>query len=564
MRNPHASPSFESPVGLPNALERARRVLIVRRLPIFASCWLGAMLVWMGVMYWERLVTISQASVLLFFQTSALVLTMLAGRRDPTGPLVRSCVTTTVVLLGLSTTILFERIGGNGDILAFVLLTLYLSSALFFGWGWRPAIGVWVMTVAPWALAIPRLRFFLPTPELGAAIAIGSMVCLALAEATARSFGVAFERGEREAVANRALAASHDAYRDLAENASDLIYTHDLAGRLTYINEAFARFSGRTPDDLVGHTCHELMATHPDAPDLRAVLARAAAGEVLPPVILPVRLRDGLRWLECAVSTMRDPNGIVIGLRGIARDVTARRSAEEQLRTSLVELRRSEEMLRLLARRQATIREEERKRIGFSLHDDVCQELVGLGIVLESLRRRVTDVAPTQGNALAQIGRYLNEVAEHLRGLAHDLRPFLLRDLGLEGSLRSLADGMSSDTTRVVISFPAPVPRLDEDVEIGVYRIAQEALTNAARHAQASTIAVMLTVDGDTLRLEVSDDGRGFSADEEQRQPHLGLVAMQERALALGGRVGVTSAPGHGTTVDLACPIAEPLRATGG
>jgi signal transduction histidine kinase len=116
----------------------------------------------------------------------------------------------------------------------------------------------------------------------------------------------------------------------------------------------------------------------------------------------------------------------------------------------------------------------------------------------------------------------------------------------------------------VVISFPAPVPRLDEDVEIGVYRIAQEALTNAARHAQASTIAVMLTVDGDTLRLEVSDDGRGFSADEEQRQPHLGLVAMQERALALGGRVGVTSAPGHGTTVDLACPIAEPLRATGG
>ena len=81
MRNPHASPSFESPVGLPNALERARRVLIVRRLPIFASCWLVTMLVWMGVMYWERLVTISQASVLLFFQTSALVLTMLAGRR---------------------------------------------------------------------------------------------------------------------------------------------------------------------------------------------------------------------------------------------------------------------------------------------------------------------------------------------------------------------------------------------------------------------------------------------------------------------------------------------------
>src|SRR5437016_1785864 len=122
MRDPHASPSFENPVGLPDALAQARCVLIVRRLPIFASCWL---------------------------------VTMLAGRRDPAGPLVRSCVTMTVVLLGLSTTILFGRIGGNGDILAFVLLTLYLSSSLFFAWGWRPAIGVWVMTVALWALAIP-------------------------------------------------------------------------------------------------------------------------------------------------------------------------------------------------------------------------------------------------------------------------------------------------------------------------------------------------------------------------------------------------------------------------
>ncbi|HEY2389200.1 MAG TPA: PAS domain-containing sensor histidine kinase [Candidatus Binatia bacterium] len=563
MQDPTVPPPLDHPARAPETLERARRALIVRRLPIFASCWLATMVVWMGVMSWEGLVTVLQAAVLLLFQTGVLAATLRLGRRDPGAALVRPCVTTGLVLLGLSTAVLFARVGGNGDILAFVLLTLYLSSALFFSWGWRPALGVWVITVAVWAAAIPRLHFFLPTPELGAAIAIGSLVCLALAELTARTFGVSFRRGEREASATRALAASHDAYRDLAENASDLIYTHDLTGRLTYINEAFARFAGRPADDLIGHYCQELMARHPDAPDLGAILARAAAGDVPPPVLLPVRLRDGVRWLECAVSAIEDPNGTAVGLRGIARDVTARRSAEEQLRASLVELRRSEEMLRLLARRQASIREEERKRIGFSLHDDVCQELVGLGIVLESLRRRVADVSPTQGNALAQIGRYLNEVAEHLRGLAHDLRPFLLRDLGLEGSLRSLADGMSSGSTRVVVSFPAPVPRLDEEVEIGVYRIAQEALTNAARHAQATTITVVMTVDGDTLRLEVSDDGCGFVADDE-RQSHLGLVAMQERALALGGRVGVTSAPGHGTTVDLACPIAEPLRATGG
>src|SRR6185503_15261055 len=98
---------------------------------------------------------------------------------------------------------------------------------------------------------------------------------------------------------------------------------------------------------------------------------------------------------------------------------------------------------------------------GFDLHDDVCQELVGIGIMLESLRRRLGDTSDGPAG-LSQIGRYLNEVVEHLRGVAHDLQPLLLRDLGLEGSLRSLAEGMSLPTTRVITCFAAPVPRLEE------------------------------------------------------------------------------------------------------
>jgi len=555
--------SVEAPTAS-NALERARRRLVVRRLPLFAVCWLGTVFIWMAVLLAERLATVPLTVPLPLFQACALGLALAAVRRDPAGKWVRVWVAATVVLLGLSVTVLFATVRGDGDMLAFVLLTLYLSSALFFAWGWRIELAVWVATVVPWALAIPWLQFFLPPLELITAIGIGSMVCLAIAEVSARSFGVVFERGERAGVASQALAASRDAYRDLAENATDLIYTHDLQGRLTYVNAAFLRYAHGPAEAIVGRTCHELMAQHPDAPDLDAIIRRVAVGEVPPPVLLPVEAPKGLRWLECAITAIRDPGGTVVGVRGIARDVTARHTVEEQLRASLVELRQNEEMLRLLARRQSTIREEERKRISFNLHDDVCQELVGLGIVLESMRRRLVDVVPAQANGLAQIGRYLNEVAEHLRGLAHDLRPFLLRDLGLEGSVRSLVDGLSSETMRVVVTFPAPIPRLDEDVEIGVYRIAQEALANATRHAHATSIAVTLTVDETTLRLEVCDDGRGFAAADQRRQPRLGLVGMQERALALGGRVAVISTPGRGTTVDLECPIAEPLRATAG
>jgi PAS domain S-box-containing protein len=595
---------------------------------------------------------------------------------------------TACVLLGQSSTVLFAVHRGNGDMLAFVLLTLYLAAALFFAWGWRAELVVWMATVVPWVLAHPYLRFYLPTLELWTAIVIGSSVCLALAEGAARSFGTAFGRGRRAQAATDALAASRDAYRDLAENASDLIYTHDLDGRLTYVNEAFARFAGLPATELIGRRTMELILDHPATPDVPGLIARVAAGETLAPQLLPVGGGErGIRWIECAVTGIRGGDGRVIGLRGIARDVservrtvdalraseeryrgmvesqhdliarfdrggrftfvndayckkygrrreelvghdlimmvheddvtavreslrkldapphrtwvdtrivtpagvrwiawegcgikdergrmveiqcvgrdvTDRRATEEALRASLAELRRSEEKLRLLAQRRAVIREEERKRLGFDLHDDVCQELVGIGILVESVRRQIAPLAASAAAGLEHVAGYLNEVVEHLRLLAHDLRPLLLRDLGLEGSLRSLAEGMASARTRVVATFPAPVPRLEETVEIGVYRIAQEAVTNALRHAAARSVVVTLAAAADTLTLEVRDDGRGFEPDDRQRPNRLGLVGMEERALALGGHIEVCSQPGKGTTVRLECPLAARVPAS--
>jgi len=107
----------------------------------------------------------------------------------------------------------------------------------------------------------------------------------------------------------------------------------------------------------------------------------------------------------------------------------------------------------------------------------------------------------------------------------------------------------------VVAVFPTSIPRLREELEIGVYRIAQEALTNAVRHSGAQAIQLTLAADDGTLRLEIADDGCGFAPDARRGTEALGLVGMEERALALGGRLDLRSAPGEGTRIRLECPL---------
>jgi two-component system NarL family sensor kinase len=274
------------------------------------------------------------------------------------------------------------------------------------------------------------------------------------------------------------------------------------------------------------------------------------------------RTPQGLRWISWEVCSIEDHHGAIVESQAVGRDITERKQAEEALRASLEELRRSEERLRLLAQRQVIIREEERKRLGFDLHDDVCQELVGVAILVESLRRRLAPLPASANEELDRIVRYLNEMVEHLRVLARELRPMLLHDLGLEGSLQSLADGMSSAATRVGVEFATPIPRLDEEAELAVYRIVQEALANAVRHAAARAVVVTLAVTEGRLRLEVRDDGCGFTPATRERSDALGLVSMEERALALGGRFELSSAPGAGTVVRLECPVEVRTSAT--
>ena len=191
--------------------------------------------------------------------------------------------------------------------------------------------------------------------------------------------------------------------------------------------------------------------------------------------------------------------------------------------------------------------EEERARVARDLHDEVNQSLTGLLLRLEAAR----EAAPPELEAeLAETKALANQAMRELLSLARQLRPTALDDLGLAAAVAGQVEQVSrSGAISAELVEEGDFSDLDDDVQLVVYRVAQEALSNAARHSEAGRIEVGLRRAGDGVELDVADDGRGFAFDESERG--LGIAGMRERALLLGGELTIESRPGRGTTVRL-------------
>jgi len=193
----------------------------------------------------------------------------------------------------------------------------------------------------------------------------------------------------------------------------------------------------------------------------------------------------------------------------------------------------------------------ERRRIAADLHDEVGQRLTALLLRLDRLRRLPPAEAAAEFDATAEAMKATLEV---VRGLARRLRPEVLDELGLVPALRSLCDRIEKSTGLIVRrSLDPDLPPLSPDAELVAYRVAQEALTNAVRHAGADAAHVRLAADGDGVELVVSDDGVGVSGAAAEDSAG-GIRGMRERALLIGGRLEVAPAPGGGTAVRLHVP----------
>ena len=221
------------------------------------------------------------------------------------------------------------------------------------------------------------------------------------------------------------------------------------------------------------------------------------------------------------------------------------------------------EALRALAARLESVREEERTRISREIHDELGQVLTGIRMDLDRLNERLgkTSLSETERQPLDSKVQSVRALADRAldtsRRISRQLRPSVLDVLGLRASVEWQLEEFEARTgisSELVVE--GDVAGVDEQMSTTLFRILQEALTNVARHAQATSVTVRLGVEHDVVALEVMDNGCGFEPQHRPNPASLGLLGMRERALAVGGQASITSGPGRGTIVTVSLPVA--------
>jgi signal transduction histidine kinase len=244
----------------------------------------------------------------------------------------------------------------------------------------------------------------------------------------------------------------------------------------------------------------------------------------------------------------------------LEQEIVQRKAVEAALKKSerhysqlLAQSNRLQEQLRQLSRQILLAQENERREISRELHDVIAQTLTGINIRLAALKKEAAVNTKGLDRNITRTQRLVEKSVDIVHQFARELRPAVLDDLGLIPALHSFAKSFSKRTRiRVHLKVFAGVEQLDNNKRTILYRVAQEALTNVARHAQASRVEVSIQKLPDCICMKIKDDGKSFQLERAlnvRGGKHLGLLGMRERLEMVGGHFGVESAPGKGTTI---------------
>jgi len=344
-----------------------------------------------------------------------------------------------------------------------------------------------------------------------------------------------------------ALRASEQHYRRLVEILPDAVALIDKQFRLAGLNQRAAAMLGYAgPVELLGKSVFDLIQTKDHdrfRADIRKALKTGAAGSA---EYVFFRREGRSMPVEMSVALSTAPDGESLGWVIVARDVTESKRAEEELRR--------------LPRRITEAQEAERLRVARELHDGVNQVIASATMRLRRVQDTLSAQNPAASELLSRCHKLLVQALEETRRIARNLRPNDLDELGLSAACRNLCKELQARTGLVVkCQFTRFDRFLPPMVDLGLFRIVQEALNNVEKHACAKLVRLRIAIQRQAIVLKIQDDGRGFDPATPRAakgaEGGIGLSSLRERASALGGTCELVSNPRQGTAITVRVPL---------
>jgi PAS domain S-box-containing protein len=361
-----------------------------------------------------------------------------------------------------------------------------------------------------------------------------------------------------------ALRLSEERFRLLVEGVEDYaIYSMDPQGLITSWNAGAHRIKGYTAQEIIGQNFSRFYTPEDVKQNLPAKVLQSArdtghyVGEGW-------RVRkDGSRfWSNVVVTALRDDTGNIIGFSKITRDTTERKVLMDRIQQHAEDLEKAQQSLRRLSGQLLQVQDDERRRLARELHDGAGQILAALNMNLESLQEAIKDqIPPSLNHRLGESIRLANQVIKETRTLSYLLHPPLLDEAGLRDALHWFVGGfIERSGIQTELEISPNFARLPRELEIAIFRIIQESLTNIHRHSGSAKASIRLALDGNQIFLTISDQGKGMPSEATLEEPKknrklgVGIAGMRERVLQLGGEFEV-AAGNPGTIIKAVFPI---------
>ena len=350
----------------------------------------------------------------------------------------------------------------------------------------------------------------------------------------------------------------------IVESSADAIIGKDLNGIITTWNHGAERLFGYTEQEAVGQSITILIPTERLAEEPR-ILDAVRRGERVEDLETIRRHKDGtLLEVSLTVSPIMDDHGKIVGASKIARDITLRKQAEAVLKQSHEELERMVDQrtadLRKLSSNLIHAQDGERRRISRELHDSLGQYLAFAKMSLASLKK--PDSTPKESQRFDELMETLDKCFKETRTLSYLLHPPLLDEVGFVSAAKWYVEGFSERSgIQVHLNVPEGLHRLPATLELVLFRILQESLTNIHRHSRSRAVDIRLELAGENVMLQVRDDGQGIPAVLLEHfhagtSVGVGLRSMHERISELGGRLEIQS-DANGTLIQVIAPYSE-------